>query len=579
MTASIPNNLEEEAALLGCLITEANATREVADLLRPEHFYREFNQKIYEAILSLYKDNIAIDNISVANRYDELGGRKFAGQRAILATFMEAGYTTSHDVRQYAQHLIDLYRRREAIYIHQNSLEDLRDLSKPVGPLLSTATEHLFNLGAGEGEGSGVRSLDAKALPDALRRLQAARNGEEGERVVPYPWAAVTALSPLRPGEVSVVCGRPGMAKSSYILNAALHAARQNIPVGIFSLEMNGSSLALRLISMISGINSQIIEKGKTSDEEHRLVVRAVEELAKLPIHIDDNPNLDEMRFIADSRTAQQKFRLGLIILDYLTLMTRKNKESDHQAVGSCARTVRKTARMLEIPILEVCQVSRNCEYRENKRPLLSDLRECVTGDTQLIDADSGKWIEIKNISPGARILALGSHQKIDVFSVDNVWKTGIKQVFEVQTRTGRKIKTSANHPFLTHNGWKPLEDLEIGNEVATAIWVDSDLLWERIETITPIGLAETYDISVPKANNFIGNGIIVHNSGEIEQEADIVLALYRDDYYNTNNSKMPGVCEVNVLKHRNGPLGTSFLHFHNETTRFFALDFARSRQ
>jgi replicative DNA helicase len=140
------------------------------------------------------------------------------------------------------------------------------------------------------------------------------------------------------------------------------------------------------------------------------------------------------MAFMSKCRVAKQKYDLGLIILDYLQLMTRRKNENDAQAVGSNARTVRKTARLLEIPIIEVCQVSRNCEYRDDKRPILSDLKE----------------------------------------------------------------------------------------------------------------------------------------SGDIEQEADIVLALYRDEYYHPEKSKTPGVCEVIVRKHRNGSLGTVYLHFKSETTRFF---------
>lgn len=439
MTLSpIPQNLDTEAAVLGVLISESDAIKQVADILRSEHFTREFNSKLYESIQSLYKENIPIDNISVANRYDEITGGR-VGQRAVIATLMEASYLTAGNVRHYSRHLIDLHKRRQGIVIYRTGIDDLSDLSKPLNTSLSTSTERLFSLAQDPGDET-ISSLGDKALPEALRRLEAARNGEGGVGLVPYPWRAVTALTPLRPGEVTVVCGRPGMAKTSFALNTALYAARQGIPVGIFSLEMNKSSLALRLISMTTSINSRKIEKGETNDAEHQLVLRAIEELAKLPIHIDDHADLDEIAFMAKSRQAKQKYNLGLIVLDYLTLMTRKKGESDVVAVGSCARTVRKTARLLNIPIIEVCQVSRSCENRENKRPILSDLRE----------------------------------------------------------------------------------------------------------------------------------------SGEIEQEADIVLALYRDEYYNGTRSKEPGMCEVITLKHRNGGLGTNYLRFLDETTSFFSLTGAK---
>lgn len=438
MNLDPPQNLDTEAAILGALVSKPEAAKEVVSILKPEHFTRDFNSRLYEAVSSLYKDNIPIDNISVANRYDELGG-KLKGQRAVIATLMEASYLTTGNVAYYAQNLVDLYKRRQAINVHKKGIDELHDLSKALNDSLSTSTEQLFSL-AQESDGQGVVTLASAALPEALRRLEAARNGEGVIGVVPYPWAAVTALTPLRPGEVTVVCGRPGMAKTSFVLNTALAAARKGIPVGIFSLEMSKSSLAMRLISTSTAIDSRRIEEGKTTDAEHRLVVKAIEELAKLPIHIDDHADLDEMAFMAKSRAAQKKYNLGLIVLDYLTLMTRKQGESDVAAVGSCARTVRKTARLLHIPILEVCQISRNCEFRPDKRPILSDLRE----------------------------------------------------------------------------------------------------------------------------------------SGEIEQEADVVLALYRDEYYNGDKSKYPSLCEVITLKHRNGGIGTNFLRFTSETTTFFSLTGAR---
>jgi replicative DNA helicase len=370
-----PQDLDCEAALIGTLIAEPEAIRRVAGRLKPEYFYKEFNKALYEACLSLYQDNVPIDNVSVAQRYDELGGRQFQGQRAVIGTLMESSYCTTANVVHYSKIVEELWKRRQGISIHKKGINELLDLSRPVSDSILTSTEQLFALETAS-ETRGFLSLGDEALPEALRALETAQNGEENERVVPYPWAAVTALVPLRRGEVTVVCGRPAMSKSSFVLNAALNAARKNIPVGIFSLEMNKRSIALRLISMTTGLDSRKLEEGQFSAGEKSLILEAAKELAKLPLHIDDNPDLDELNFIARSREAKHKYNLGLIVLDYLTLMTRKKNETDAAAVGSCARTVRKTARMLDIPILEVCQVSRSCEMREDKRPTLSDLRE-----------------------------------------------------------------------------------------------------------------------------------------------------------------------------------------------------------
>lgn len=421
---------DEEATLLGTILDDPVAIKNVVDILRPEHFYREFFRDVYEACLSLYRDGTDISTSGAIDRYLRLGSRNFPGIRSAIIALTDKSLPTPSLARNSAVNLIDLYKRRQATVVYKTGLNDLEDLSKPINSTLASSTEQLFALSSDE-LGEGVSSLGHEALPEALRRLEAARNGQGDVGVVPYEWRSLTALSPLRRGEVTVVCGRPGMAKTSLALNTALFAAKQNIPVGIFSLEMNKASLALRLISLVSGVDSRLIEKGKTSEEEHTLVLDAIKKLSELPIHIDDSAELDEIAFMNKSRTACSKHGLGLIILDYLTLMTRRSGQDDVSAVGSCARTVRKTARILQVPIIEVCQVSRSCEYREDKRPRLSDLRE----------------------------------------------------------------------------------------------------------------------------------------SGEIEQEADIVLALYRDEYYNkTTTDKF---CEVNVLKHRNGPLGMVKLVFLEKTTKF----------
>lgn len=429
---------DEEAAVLGTLIDQPHSIKSVADILRPEHFYREFHRHIYESCQSLYRDGIEIDNISVADRYLRLGGRDFPGIRSAIAGLMESALPTSSLTRHHAQIIIDRYKRRKAIVVYKEGLNSLEDLSKPINSILAEGTERLFALG-GEGSEGGMVALGEEALPEALERAEKARKGGGSDRVVPYRWDALTRLSPLRRGEVTVVCGRPGMAKTSFALNTAVTVARKGIPVGIFSLEMNKASLTFRLMSLISGVDSRRIERGETSGHEHKRVTEAVKQLGSLPIVIDDSGDLDEISFMSKSREAHQRFGLGLIILDYLTLMTRQKNESPVIAVGSCARTVRKTARILDIPVIEVCQVSRSCEYRDDKRPILSDLRE----------------------------------------------------------------------------------------------------------------------------------------SGEIEQEADIVLALYRDDYYNKNSPEQ-GMCEIIVLKHRNGGIGHVKLVFEAESTRF---DNEESRQ
>src|SRR5262249_39289605 len=131
----------------------------------------------------------------------------------------------------------------------------------------------------------------------------------------------------------------------------------------------------------------------------------------------------------------------------------------------------------------------------------------------------------------GDRVLGLGERQKIGAFTVEDVWSTGTKPVFTLTTRTGRVVTATANHPFLTAQGWRRLEELRSDDILATS--ENSDLLWEEIRRIEPAGEAEVFDIRIPGCGNFLANGIVAHNSGSIEAEADLVMMLYRSSYYN----------------------------------------------
>ena len=358
---------------------------------------------------------------------------------------------------------------------------------------------------------------------------------------------------------------------TAFCLNLAHNiAAGYKLPVAVFSLEMSKEQLVQRLLASEAGIESSYLRSGRISQTQWEPLSRAIDKLSDTPIFIDDTANITvtQMRSQARRLQAEQNGNLGLIVIDYLQLMEGAG-DNRVQELSRITRSLKGLARELSVPIIALSQLSRGVEARTNKRPMLSDLREsgCLAGDTLVTLADSGIQIPIKELVGkfGFAVWALNERtMKLEKAIVSNAFSTGIKPVFTLTTRLGRKIRATGNHKFLTINGWKRLDELDLNQQLIAL--ANSDVYWDEIVSIIPDGEEEVFDLTVDKLHNFIANNIIVHNS--IEQDADIVMMLYRDEYYSPDTPER-GVTEVIIAKHRNGPTGTIKLLFDPQFTKF----------
>jgi len=267
---------------------------------------------------------------------------------------------------------------------------------------------------------------------------------------------------------------------TSAVLAMALNAARDfGKGVALFSLEMANTQLVQRLISMESEIPGSKMRNGKLQDYEWQQLQSTVERLSTVPIFIDDTPAINIFELRAKCRRLKMQHDIQMVIVDYLQLMTgasENNKTGNReQEIASISRALKSLAKELNVPVIALSQLSRAVETRGgSKRPQLSDLREsgCVSGDTLLVDAASGQRLTIKELAEQANRTwgitpSLDGEMKVTAQPISNVFYSGHKPVFALKTRSGRRIKATANHPFFKINGWTRLDALQAGDKIA----------------------------------------------------------------------------------------------------------------
>ncbi len=252
-------------------------------------------------------------------------------------------------------------------------------------------------------------------------------------------------------------------------------SVKHGMTSAVFSLEMSKSEIVMRLLSAEARIRLADMRAGRMSDDDWTRMARRMSEISEAPLFIDDSPNLTLMEIRAKARRLKQRNDLKLVILDYLQLMTSGRKvESRQQEVSEFSRQIKLLAKELEVPVVAISQLNRGPEQRTDKRPMISDLREsgCVTAGTRLLRADSGAEITIGDLltsgERGVRLWSVDERMRMVAREVTNVFPSGVKEVFRVRLASGREVEATANHPFLTIDGWCALEDLAVGDRVAT---------------------------------------------------------------------------------------------------------------
>jgi replicative DNA helicase len=252
---------------------------------------------------------------------------------------------------------------------------------------------------------------------------------------------------------------------------ASIH---HNLPSVIFSLEMSRTEITMRMLSAEARIPLQNMRKGTMREEDWTRLARTMGEINNAPLFIDDSPNMTLMEIRAKCRRLKQRHGLRMVVVDYLQLMTSGKKvESRQQEVSEFSRALKLLAKELEVPVIAISQLNRGPEQRTDKKPMVSDLREsgCLTADTQVLRADTGAQVSLGELyASGATdvpVWSLDDSLRYVRRHLTHAFPTGRKPVFAVRLASGKQVRATANHPFLTYDGWRPIGDLAPGARVA----------------------------------------------------------------------------------------------------------------
>jgi replicative DNA helicase len=241
----------------------------------------------------------------------------------------------------------------------------------------------------------------------------------------------------------------------------------------IFSLEMSKSEIVMRLLSAEAKIKLGDMRSGRMSDDDWTRLARRMSEISEAPLYIDDSPNLTMMEIRAKARRLKQRADLRLVVVDYLQLMTSGKKvESRQIEVSEFSRQLKLLAKELEVPVIAISQLNRGPEQRTDKKPMLSDLREsgCLTASTRILRADTGAEVtfgELMRTGERPLVWSLDEQLRMVARPMTNVFPSGRKEVFRLRLASGREVEATGNHPFMTLDGWKPLEESTVGDRLA----------------------------------------------------------------------------------------------------------------
>ncbi|MCT2401670.1 replicative DNA helicase [Novosphingobium mangrovi (ex Huang et al. 2023)] len=392
---ALPSNVEAEAAFLGAVLIDNRVIEELQTQLGPQHFFEPVHARIYERILGLLDRKAVVTPVTLRPYFEADEQLKALGGVSYLARLTADGQGLLAP-RELADQIYDLALLRELISVGRGLVEGAMDTSESVEPMeqVEQAEAALYKVAEGAASANEAKTFSAATRTAIFNIEKAFNSGGHISGKTTGLTSVNDKIGGLHDSDLIILAGRPGMGKTSLVTNIAFNTAQRYVddtvrdgiehaksvgaPTAFFSLEMSADQLATRILAEQSGISSEALRMGKISREDFQQLSFASQRLAELPLYIDDTPGLSIAALRTRARRLKRRYNIGLIIIDYLQLLSGSGRASDNRVneISEISRGLKTLAKELEVPVIALSQLSRAVEQREDKKPMLSDLRE-----------------------------------------------------------------------------------------------------------------------------------------------------------------------------------------------------------
>ncbi len=383
----VPHSIEAERSVLGAILVENKAFNEAAEMLQENDFYRETHRKIYAKMEALWEQSKAIDPLTLSEELKKSGYLESIGGTAYLASLID-GVPKTTNIEYYVRIVKEKSVLRQLIFASNEVISRCYTQDEDTDVIINDAERSIFAI-AEEKVTGGFISFKEIAK-DTIKNIDKLYEQKELITGLPTPFIEFNELTGgLQPGDYIVIASRPAMGKTSLSLNIAQHVGlKTDETVGVFSLEMSKEQLVIRMLCSRAEVDSRKLRSGFLKDAEWHKLYEAMGVLSDAKIFVDDMPGISVVEMRAKARKLKQEYGLGLLIVDYMQLMTMPQRfENRNQEISAISRALKGLAKELNIPLIALSQLSRAPEVRADRRPQLSDLREsgAIEQDADLV--------------------------------------------------------------------------------------------------------------------------------------------------------------------------------------------------